>query len=141
MSDYIAIYRTVVGTTALLLWLGSLAAPAITMCPSISWPGWHLLFLGWLGPLILQFGWFANPVMLWAIRRLLFLEPAGIMLSLLGLFLALSSFSWKGISGDSPAFICQHDYGFFAWIACAVLLSVASFVEWAITVWQLRTFD
>ena len=123
-------YRQMVGAVALVLWASSLMLPAVTMCPDIVWPGWHVVLLGPLGLIIGQFGWYANPLLLWMSLRLLFRYRAGVAGGLVCLALALTSFLWTGIHGfDKPAIICERNIGFYAWIATAVLLAVAAFVE------------
>ncbi|HZU15624.1 MAG TPA: hypothetical protein VFD01_03320 [Candidatus Dormibacteraeota bacterium] len=75
---------------SLLLFLTACATPALEMRvePSAgrldAWPGWFLCLFGWLGILVLQFGWYAN----------LFLPPA---LLLLGLRLWVAALVVSGI--------------------------------------------
>lgn len=128
-------WRTIAGVVALVLWISSLVLPAVTLCSppgsSIeSWPGGFVLIFGWLGPTEGQFGWYANLTMLWMSLRLIFRYRAGLAPGLIGLCLALTSFSWTGIRGDGPpATICQHNSGFFVWIVCAVFLCAFALVE------------
>ena len=123
-------YRQMVGAVALVLWASSLMLPAVTMCPDIVWPGWHVAFVGPLGLIIGQFGWYANPFLLWISLRLLFQYRAGVTGGLICLVLALSSFLWTGIPGfQTPAIICERNIGFYVWIASAVLLAAAAFIE------------
>ena len=130
-----SVWRRVAGVVALVLWISSLILPAVTECSDGRFwpePGWSILLLGWLGPLIGQFGWFANLTMLWVTFRLIFQYPAGFLPGVLGFALALTSFFWTGTpgTGDGPTgTICQHNSGFYVWMACAALLCTMVFFE------------
>jgi hypothetical protein len=125
--------RKNIGIIALLIWIASLALPVETDCgdPHAA-QGYVVFSFGWLGPFDLQFGWFANPLMLWVIVRLLFNRRPGIIPAFGGLGLALSALAWKTTPrGDAPGVdtICARHSGFYLWIACAVLLAVVTLIE------------
>jgi hypothetical protein len=125
-------YRRVIGIVALVAWVASLALPVETECLGLwySSPGYRLALIGWLGALVGQFGWYANPFMLWQIGRLLLGRRPGIIGSLIALCLTLSAFFWKtSFTGDAWITICERHAGFYIWIACAVLLAAVALIE------------
>jgi hypothetical protein len=125
--------RPMIGAIALLIWIASLALPVETDCgSSYANQGYIILGFGWLGPFDLQFGWFANPFMLWVIGRLLFDRRPGIIPAIVGLGLALTALAWKTTPrGDAPGndTICAWHAGFYLWIACAALLALVALIE------------
>ncbi len=125
--------RRSIGVVSLLMWIAALALPVETDCgvPHAT-QGYIILEGGWIGPLDLQFGWFANPFMLWVTGRLLFDRRPGVLPSLIGLGLALSALAWKTTPrGDAPGrdTICAWHTGFYLWIACAVVLAIVALME------------
>jgi hypothetical protein len=125
-------YRRIVGLIALALWLGSLLLPAVTLHGGIGRqtetdPGYVILLIGWLGPLIGQFGWFANPFLLWMIALLLLERPVGMIPGLIVLGLAMHSFWWMEMPLDAELMhVTERHAGFYLWIGCAVLLGTIS---------------
>ena len=87
-------YRSLFGLLALLMWVVSLAIPVETDCDSLPVKGYLILETGWLGPLGGQFGWYANPFMLWTTGQLLINKRPGIVPAIIGLVLALSALTW-----------------------------------------------
>ena len=65
----VSAYRQLVGVVALMIWITSLALPVETDCGYHPIKGYLVLETGWLGPLGGQFGWYANPFMLWTIGQ------------------------------------------------------------------------
>jgi hypothetical protein len=131
-------YRQVIGVIALGAWAASLALPVETECEfSHPNPGYLLAISGWLGALVGQFGWYANPFMLWQIGRLLRGQPPGTVGSPIALALALSAFLWKTtpIAPHALTTMCERHVGFYVWIACAVLLAAVALCEKTIEEW------
>jgi hypothetical protein len=94
------------------------------------YPGWIIFLMGWMGPFIGQFGWFANFLVPIAVvdrasnsrvsRRSA--KAAAAML----LLLAINSAFWQNIPNDaSLGPITSYGIGYYFWMA-AVLLSAAS---------------
>jgi hypothetical protein len=127
-------YRRPLGIIALLVWIASLTLPVETDCGfSYANAGYLILVTGWLGPLGGQFGWYANPFMLWTIGRLLFNKRPGFIPAIIGLGLALSSLAWKTTpTDDGYNTICERHAGFYVWIACAVLLAFVAVAEFTV---------
>jgi hypothetical protein len=124
-------YRRLAGIVAILIWIASLALPAETEC-GFSHPnsGYLILLSGWLGPLAGQFGWYANLFMVWTIGRLLANKRPGIIPAIIGLGLALSALAWKTTPTDTGyTTMCERHSGFYAWIACAVLLAFVALAD------------
>jgi hypothetical protein len=128
----VSTYRQLFGVVALLIWITSLALPVETDCGfQNANAGYLILLTGWLGPLGGQFGWYANPFMLWAIGRLLFNKRPGVIPAIISLGLALSALAWKTTPTDNGYnTICNRHLGFYVWIACAVFLAIVALTEW-----------
>jgi hypothetical protein len=124
-------YRQIIGLVALAMWIASLALPVETDCGfSYANQGYLILATGWLGAMVLQLGWFANPFMLWVMGRLMFNRRPGIIPALIGLSFALDALAWKTTPTDNGYnTICARHAGFYVWIACAVLLAVVALIE------------
>jgi hypothetical protein len=127
--------RRIVGAVALSLWLASLTKAVIWPCadPGVLNPPFYgigILIFGWTGPMHGQFGWFANPLMLWIIGRLLLQYRAPLVPALISFGLALSSFTWTNQAGDAGwGKLCKHGSGFYLWIACAAVLAAMALIE------------
>jgi hypothetical protein len=124
--------RRIAGAVAPALWLASLTQTVTRSCAADGeiYSGYTVLLLGGLGPLEMQFGWFANPLMLWTAGCLLFGRRAGLITASLSLVLALSSFTWTKQAYDNGYVdLCGHGLGFHLWIACAVFLFAIAVVE------------
>ena len=124
-------YRQLLGAIALLMWIASLALPVETDCGfSYADRGYIILEVGWMGVLVLQLGWFANPFMLWVMSRLLFDRRPGMIPAIIGLGLALSALAWKTTPNDRGYnTICARHAGFYLWIACAAFLAAVALIE------------
>jgi hypothetical protein len=123
-------YRQIIGAVALVMWVASLILPVETDCGfSYANQGYLILASGWLGVLMFQFGWFANPFMLWVMGRLLFDKRSGIIPAIIGLVLALNALAWKTTPTDNGYnTICARHSGFYVWIACAALLAAVALI-------------
>jgi hypothetical protein len=110
------------------LFVTSMFLPAVAEgheCSKAEWAaGFEYFALGPLGVLDGQFGWFANPLMLFALlknSRVAALLSVGLV--------SLTAFTWRSISGagfpDSSDFIvCGFGSAFYLWFACAVLILI-----------------
>jgi hypothetical protein len=112
---------TAVAAISAGLWLISLFSPVATLDKGRPGRGYWLLLVGWLGPLVFQFGWFANPL-LWTAWWLLFMagEPGssggmvGVGLVLTGLNAAI----WDEIpTGNGSQKVTALHFGFYLWMA------------------------
>lgn len=78
-----------------VLYAGSLILPAIHLKGEPSWPGWHVLLMGWMGMLIGQFAWLANLLLaLWLPLVLTRQRWAAFATALLALVVALHCFTF-----------------------------------------------
>ena len=124
--------RRSVGYLALALYLASIALPVATMSSQTegTWYGITLLTIGPLGLLADQFGWFANPLMIWlmvwfCLRQRI--NMLGAILAVVAFALALTSLNWTVAYDDAGEFhITSHGLGFYLWIGCAALLAVSA---------------
>ena len=118
--------RRYVAIVLLGIWLISLACTAVVMGPKADnvFPGWMILLIGLLGPIALQFGWFANPLFLLTVGLMAF-TPAAVVwrrkvwrLVAAGLMvlLAIDAATWRVMYGDSaPAPILGFGLGYYLW--------------------------
>ncbi|BDC48635.1 hypothetical protein F183_A09510 [Bryobacterales bacterium F-183] len=95
--------RTFLILASVLLFLLSLALPVVTFKDtrpqennSETWYGWGVLFLGWFGPRVDNYAWFAN--LFWLVGSLFLIRPGKVSLVLLSIamLLALNTFTLPG---------------------------------------------
>ncbi len=92
--------------------------------------GYFILGWGWLGPLGGILAWYANPLMIWQIYRLLQRKSVLLLPAVLIFGLALSGFLWKHTPMDNgETTVCQRHIGFYLWVACALTLALASIID------------
>jgi hypothetical protein len=82
--------------------------------------GSQILVLGWLGPAMLQFGWFANLAMPAAVYRLLSARretKLDILLAIVLSLLASDALLWRDIHTESGTIpVVAFASGFYAWL-------------------------
>jgi hypothetical protein len=107
----------------LLLWLVSLALPAVDTDTEVV-RGWMILIIGWLGPLMLQFGCFANFLLPFALVLAARREPGQWVEIILGAVLAIlvvNAMFWRIIPNDDGNHpIIAFRSGYFCWLAVMV---------------------
>ena len=135
--------------TALALFIASLALPAVSsgqffrddlICKGdVSWaPGWLLLLMGPLGPFVGEFGWFANCLMLLAAAttgRNVLMRALGLAFALAAVALVIVtpfSFTSFRVDGGVPDIVCRFGPGYYLWLACSVLVLIASLLKLAV---------
>ena len=122
----IAVALAVIG-----LWAASLLLPAVQPAQDDIYPGYRMLYLGWMGVFDLQFGWLANPLLLLA-TVLLVIEGASKWLVkstgvLLGILL-LDALTWREMyydEGTRP--LIAYFAGYYCWVV-AVGLGAAALI-------------
>lgn len=127
----------------LLAWVLCLVMPAVRGCPAGRGDdpyGVLMAATGWLGPLIFQFGWFANPLFLIGVVWLMVAgRPSRITagLGLAALALALTSLGLRDIPTDAPSPIrlCGFAPGFWVWVGAMAGLALPA-TGWLI--WSAR---
>lgn len=128
-----ASHRRAVAALVGLLWLGSLLAPAVEPLNDDAYPGYMILMIGWLGVFILQFGWFANVLILPAIVLLLIKRSGRRRLHLMGgslLALSLNALFWSEMhydNGSRPIEI--YHSGYFMWFSATLIAALALFAR------------
>jgi hypothetical protein len=115
---------------AFLLWLLSLNLRAATVSHlggDQVFYGSDILALGWMGPLIGQFGWFANLLLPLGLAFLL-LERGRSLYPVIGwslLVLAANSSFWDRIPDDSGQnYIIKFEPGFYCWMIAVVSVGI-----------------
>jgi hypothetical protein len=124
---------------AIALFILSLLSPSVSdeqnyrldlACMAPHWSrGWEFLPFGALGALEGHFGWYANPLMLVAVfaRR-----AVGVICALLAVALTIQtafSFTELSFDGGVPDDVCGFGPGYYLWVACSVLVLVATLLK------------
>jgi hypothetical protein len=121
-----------------LLWLGSLALPVAATGPHPTdfGAGWLILCTGWLGVIVLQFGWFANIAFIIAVVRFLLRRSGKVGdTAILAVLVpsTLDALLWRQMYGDNGSVPIQvFGVGYYLWFAAmagmtlSLLLSVKS---------------
>ena len=129
--------------TALVLFVLSLLLPSVSggrfwredlVCKVPEWSrGWQLLLLGPLGILDGQYGWIANPLMLFAalkkVRKSGFAFAAVVLSAATAVALVVAtafSFTSVWMDGGGDATVCGFGPGYYLWLACSVLVLIAT---------------
>jgi hypothetical protein len=128
------IIRRSVALAVLVLFLVSVNLPTVLYADQRQWSnGFHLLLIGWLGPIEGQFGWYANLAMGWTLIILLLGRPPPLIVCVVGAALAVSTrFTLHEITTDVSEPIQAFGPGFYLWIGCSVALLINAVVETAI---------
>ena len=116
---------------ALVLWLISLALPFFVSPEDADLRnvtlGYHVLLLGWLGPLLLIFSWYANPLFLFACLKLLLTKRSAGFTAGLAVVLAVSFLFYPGIPHyPSTEQVIGYGWGAYIWYSAILLAPVAA---------------
>jgi hypothetical protein len=131
---------------ALVLFLLSLSLPSVSggrfwredlVCKAPNWShGWELLLLGPLGVLDGQYGWVANPLMLFAALKKVHESGftwAAVVLSAVAAvaLIVVTAFSFTSVwmDGGGDATVCGFGPGYYLWLACSVLVLIATVLK------------
>ncbi len=112
---------------ALTLWLLSLFLPGIILSPAGSnLTGVEILLEGWLSPIAANFAWFANPLFLIAVFKIMSGKPAP-ALALTAAVLGFDSFRFS----ELPSSVSMHPvyglgWGAVVWLAALLLMMSAA---------------
>jgi hypothetical protein len=112
--------HTWTGRGLFALWLLSLALPAVGGAAEPPAPGYEVLAVGIFGVLNLQFGWFANPLLLLALPVAMRPRPSQPLMLGLGLgiaVLALQAAGWNEMVTDTGRHGVTIGPGFYVWLA------------------------
>ena len=133
--------RRILICTALAIVFLALSLPSVSsdrswredfQCIAPLWTrGWELLLLGPMGVLDGQFGWIANPLMLYAA---LGKQPHTSIAALFAIVLIIvTAFSFNSIwmDGGGDATVCGFGPGYYLWLACSVLVLIATLLKQA----------
>jgi hypothetical protein len=102
------------------------------VCKAHQWTrGWELLLIGPLGVLDGQFGWIANPLMLFAaLGRLRRAANLSFALAAVALIVVTAfSFTSVWMDGGGNATVCGFGPGYYLWLACSVLVLIATLLK------------
>ena len=94
--------------------------------------GYWALLIGWLGLIIFQFAWFANPLNLLALLYLHEHPNVSLLLSVLAFILATQTFYFSEIPISINAekiYIKELGLGFYIWYIAQFLFFIASLTE------------
>lgn len=110
-----------IGLILLGLWALSLIMPVARAEDGGTTDGWTLFMIGWLGPLILEFGWFANPIFLLVMIVVSigpgFTRIGNCVLALLLLSFTADALFWDSVPSDAGDYpIVERYVGYYAWL-------------------------
>lgn len=94
--------------------------------------GYWVLTIGWIGLVIFQFAWFANPLNLLAFLLLSQQPRVSLLLSFLAFLLASQTFSFAEIPiglNQDKIYIKELGLGFYFWYLAQGLFLISIFVE------------
>ncbi|MEE9310514.1 MAG: hypothetical protein V3U64_05785 [Cocleimonas sp.] len=94
--------------------------------------GAWILLIGWLGIIIFQFAWFANPLNLLALLLLTNRPKIAFLLSSIALILASQALIFSEIPtsfSESKIYIQELGLGFYCWYAAHVMFLLATLIE------------
>jgi hypothetical protein len=127
--------RRLIGVVTLLLLAASLVLPAIQTQKdagvAAEWSaGFTFAAIGFLGPLEGQFGWFANPIILFLSGCLLLNRRAHWAVGALAVGLVVSTrlFFFQGCA-DSCETVVGFGSGYYLWLASALLPMLAGIAD------------
>lgn len=114
--------RRLIGVVIIGLWLGSLATPAAYLARAgTPIGGIDVLFMGWMGLLLFQPAWLANPMLLIVLPAFVFLKEPGWLVRGGGIALAMftvAAFFWNTWPvGTNYSAEIHFGLGFYLWIA------------------------
>lgn len=90
--------------------------------------GYWVLLAGWIGLILIQFAWFANPINLLALLLTKDHPKFALLLSVIALILASETFILKEIPIDinqGKMFIKEFGLGFYIWFAAQLFFLLA----------------
>lgn len=124
--------RLAIGGALALLYLVTLGLPVARSGEMMY--GYHALMVGWLGVLLIQFGWFANILFFILLPAMTFWQrPVPWLSRLLAILLALCTVDavvWKNIPTDaSDGPITEYGTGYYLWMLCMAATVVWTFVR------------
>lgn len=111
---------------AILLWLISLALPAFVGFGSRdSCYGFEVLLIGWLGPVAINVGWFANTIWFFAVISLMGKERSTTTMAGWAVVLSLNTFTWNHTCQPESRYIYGLGLGAVFWLIAIALTFVA----------------
>ena len=117
---------------SVLLWLTSLALPAfVSFSSKETLFGWNVLLMGWLGPLALNFAWFANIFLFLAIGNLIEKDKSATGKAGWAVILSLNTFTFEfipnAVNGGNP--IYGFGIGSALWLTAIALTFLAATIK------------
>jgi hypothetical protein len=104
-----------------------------------TWAGYMVLFLGWMGPFIGQFAWYANPLLFVGTITFLFRKwIATLVFIALTLLMAANTFLlfFQEVPADEAGvnmLVLQNLHiGFYLWIASILTIGIGAVVLWRV---------
>ena len=113
---------------AFLLWLASLLLPGLVFYTEKPL-GLNFLLVGWAGPLALNFAWYANPLFLFATKKLITSRRSTTGSSIVATVLAADAFLFWELpldEGGATTDLYGYGLGFLLWLAAILVLLAAS---------------
>jgi hypothetical protein len=102
-----------------------------------TWAGYMVLFLGWMGPLVGQFAWYANPLLLLGMITFVFRKwIATLVFIVLTLLMAANTFLlfFQEVPADEAGVnmltLQNLHLGFYLWIASILTIGIGAVILW-----------
>jgi hypothetical protein len=118
---------TTLSFVAIVIWICSLAMPAMVLYSERRLWGFEVFFMGWMSLLVLNLAWLANPFFLWAIARLPKHRGSATGLAVVAALLSLDAFRLSNVEGaDVPMAIYGYGWGIVLWfMSFGVMIAAA----------------
>ncbi len=113
---------------ALILWMASLALPGLVFYDRPLF-GIEILILGWLGPLFLNFAWYANLFFLYACLKLIGTRKNTSISIIIATLLATDAFWFRKLvldEGGGASDLYGYGFGILAWLVAIFLILIAA---------------
>lgn len=121
--------RIILARWLLAAWLLSLLLPALTFEYGDTSSGWWHLLWGWIGTMVFQFGWYANPLFAFVLVMMTTHFPAAWPLRVASVLLGLCALDTLDLflRPEHYGFAAAHA-GYYLWLAVCLIGALLGFL-------------